>query len=322
MREVLPIRKERNGVSTRAAPTPAKREQPSFMSKFMSQEAITAYLFILPSLIGFAVFFAIPSVRAVQISFTEWNLLRPPEAVGFENYRELFSDGDFWNAMGVTWLYVLYNIPLQTALGLFIAVVMDRVAKSIFVRGVFVLPYLLSNVIVALIWLWMLDPLLGWGNALLTTIGIGRQPFFGSVEQALPTIAGINIWRHMGFNALLFYAGIQSIPKSLYEAATIDGAGEWRMFRNITLPLLRPIMVFVLVTALVGSFQIFDTVAVTTQGGPVDATRVLVYYIYQNAFEFFRMGYATAMSVVLFLLLVAVTLLQMRFLRGDSSDLA
>ena len=126
----------------------------------------------------------------------------------------------------------------------------------------------------------------------------------------------------MGFNALLFYAGIQSIPKSLYEAATIDGAGEWRMFSNITLPLLRPVMVFVLVTSLVGSFQIFDTVAVTTQGGPVDATRVLVYYIYQNAFEFFRMGYATAMSVILFILLVAVALVQMRLLRGDSSDLA
>ena len=292
------------------------------MRRFFNQESLTAYLFILPSLVGFTVFFAVPSLRAVQISFTEWNLLRAPEAVGFENYRELFTDPDFWNALKVTGLYVLYNIPLQTVLGLFIAVVMDRVAKSIFVRGVFVLPYLLSNVVVALIWLWLLDPLLGWGNALLTSIGLDRQPFFGSPEQALPTIAGINIWRHMGFNALLFYAGIQSIPKSLYEAATIDGAGEWRMFRDITLPLLRPVMVFVLVTSLVGSFQIFDTVAVTTQGGPVDATRVLVYYIYQNAFEFFRMGYATAMSVVLFLILVAVTLIQMRLLRGDSSDLA
>ena len=309
-------------MSTRAAPTTNKREQPSLMKRLFNQESITAYLFILPSLIGFLLFFAIPSVRAVQISFTEWNLLRAPEAIGLENYRELFADPKFWNAMKVTGLYVLYNIPLQTVLGLFIAVVMDRVAKSIVVRGIFVLPYLLSNVIVALIWLWLLDPLLGYGNFLLTSLGIDRQPFFGSPEQALPTIAGINIWRHMGFNALLFYAGIQAIPKSLYEAATIDGAGEWRMFRNITLPLLRPVMVFVLVTSLVGSFQIFDTVAVTTAGGPVDATRVIVYYIYQNAFEFFRMGYATAMSVVLFLLLVLVTLLQMRLLRGDESDLA
>ena len=292
------------------------------MKRLFNQESITAYLFILPSLIGFLLFFAIPSVRAVQISFTEWNLLRPPEAIGLGNYRELLGDPKFWNAMKVTGLYVLYNIPLQTVLGLFIAVVMDRVAKSILVRGIFVLPYLLSNVIVALIWLWLLDPLLGYGNVVLGWLGIDRQPFFGSVTQALPTIAGINIWRHMGFNALLFYAGIQSIPKSLYEAATIDGAGEWRMFRNITLPLLRPVMIFVLVTSIVGSFQIFDTVAVTTQGGPVDATRVIVWYIYQNAFEFFKMGYATAMSVVLFLILIVVTLLQMRLLRGDESDLA
>ena len=290
--------------------------------KFLTQEAITAYLFILPSLIGFVLFFLWPSLRAVQISFTEWNLLRAPKSVGLENYQDLLVDPKFWNAMKVTGLYVLYNIPLQTVLGLFIAVVMDRVAKSIIVRGIFVLPYLLSNVIVALIWLWLLDPLLGYGNVLLNFLGISDQPFFGSITQALPTIAGINIWRHMGFNALLFYAGIQSIPKSLYEAATIDGAGEWRMFRNITLPLLRPVMVFVLVTSIVGSFQIFDTVAVTTQGGPVDATRVIVWYIYQNAFEFFKMGYATAMSVVLFLILIVVTILQMRLLRGDESDLA
>ena len=171
-----------------------KVEEPSAFQRGLRRvfngESLTAYLFILPSLIGFLIFFAIPSVRAVQISFTEWNLLRAPKAVGFENYREIFGDGDFWNAMKVTWLYVLYNIPLQTVLGLFIAVVMDRVAKSILVRGIFVLPYLLSNVIVALIWLWLLDPLLGWGNALLGFVGIDRQPFFGSVEQALPTIAG------------------------------------------------------------------------------------------------------------------------------------
>lgn len=308
-------------MSTRAAAAP-KRERPSFFRRLFNQESITAYLFILPSLVGFFVFFLLPSLRAVQISFTEWNLLRPPRAVGLENYSELLSDPVFWNAMKVTALYVLYNIPLQTVLGLFIAVMMDRVAKSIIIRGIFVLPYLLSNVIAALIWLWLLDPRLGYVNVLLETVGLEGQSFFGSPEQALPTIAWINIWRHMGFNALLFYAGIQAIPSSLYEAATIDGAGEWRMFRNITLPLLRPVMVFVLVTSVVGSFQIFDTIAVTTGGGPVDATRVIVWYIAENAFDFFRMGYATAMSVVLFLILITVTIIQMRLLGGDSSDLS
>jgi multiple sugar transport system permease protein len=176
--------------------------------------------------------------------------------------------------------------------------------------------------VVALIFLWMLDPLLGFVNQLLIAIGVGRQPFFGSPDQALLSVAGVNIWRHMGFTALLFYAGLQAIPKTLYEAATIDGASEWRMFRHITLPLLRPVMVFVLVTSIIGSFQIFDTIAVTTQGGPVNSTRVIVWYIYENAFQFFRMGYATALSVVLFVLLIVVTIVQMSLLRADRSDLA
>ena len=298
------------------------KSQKTIWKKLFNQESLTAWLFILPSLIGFVLFYALPSIRAIQISFTNWNLLRAPRYIGLENYQTLLTDPKFWNAMKVTLLYVIYNIPLQTIIALFMAVVMDRVTKSMLVRGIFVLPYLMSNVIVALIWLWMLDPLLGFVNVVLGYLGIADQSFFGSVKQALPTIAGVNIWRHMGFNALLFYAGIQSIPKNLYEAATIDGANEWRMFRYITLPLLRPVTVFVLVTSVVGSFQIFDTIAVTTQGGPVDATRVIVWYIYQNAFEFFKMGYATALSVVLFLILLIITIIQMRLLRGDSSDLA
>jgi multiple sugar transport system permease protein len=310
-------------VSTQVyTPSRVKTASPSLWKRLFNQEAITAYIFILPSLIGFMAFFAIPAVRAFQISFTEWNLLRAPKYIGFENYQELMADPVFWNSLKVTLQYVLWNIPLQTVLALFIAVVMDRVTKSVLVRGIFVIPYLLSNVIVALIWLWLLDPNLGFFNLLIQKLGLGKQPFFVSIEQAIPTIAGVNVWRHMGLNALLFYAGIQSIPKSLYEAATIDGAGEWAMFRKITLPLLRPVTVFVLVTSIVGSFQIFDTVAVTTQGGPVDASRVIVYYIVQNAFSFSKFGYASAMAVVLFLILVIVTILQMRVLRGNSSDLS
>ncbi|WP_425145284.1 carbohydrate ABC transporter permease, partial [Deinococcus sp.] len=165
------------------------------------------------------------------------------------------------------------------------------------------------------------DPLLGIINQWLDHTPIGKQPFFTSTDQAIPTIAFVNIWKHAGFNALLFYAGIQAIPRTVYEAAAIDGASESRSFFNITLPLLRPVTVFVLVTSVIGSFQIFDTVAVATQGGPVDATKVLVYYIYQNAFSFFRMGYATAMSMVLFVILVVFTLLQTRLLRANESDL-
>jgi multiple sugar transport system permease protein len=276
----------------------------------------------LPSLVGFFVFIVLPMIRGIQISFTKWNLLRPPKYIGWENYQDAFVDPRFWNALKVTAQYVVLNIPLQTVIALFMAVVMDRVTKSEAVRGILILPYLLSNVIVAMIWLWILDPNLGFLNVMLESIGLKSQDFFYSITQGIPTIAGVNIWRHMGINALLFYAGIQSIPKSLYEAATIDGAGEWQMFRKITLPLLRPVTVFVLVTNIVGSFQIFDTVSVTTQGGPIDATRVYVYYIVQNAFELSKFGYAAALSVILFCILIVITLIQMRILRGNSSDLS
>ncbi|WP_084542357.1 carbohydrate ABC transporter permease [Calidithermus chliarophilus] len=287
-----------------------------------NREALTGWLFILPALVGFVLFYLLPSVRAFSISFTDWNLLRPPRPVGLENYEALLADPNFWHALKVTGLYVLFNIPLQTVLALLLAVLMDRLVRSIFVRAVVILPYLLSNVVVAMIFLWLLHPILGYVNVFLGLLGLERQPFFGSPDQALATVAGVNIWRHMGFTALLFYAGLQSIPRSLYEAAAIDGAGEWRMFWRITLPLLRPVTVFVLVTSVIGSFQIFDTVAVATGGGPSYATRVIVWYIYENAFQFFKMGYASAMSMVLFLILVAFTLVQMRVFRANQSDLS
>jgi multiple sugar transport system permease protein len=218
--------------------------------------------------------------------------------------------------------YVLLNIPLQIALGLFLAVAMDRLTRSLWVKSLVLLPYLLSNVLVAMIWLWMLDPLLGWANEMLSNLDIDRQPFFGGVDQALLTVAAVNIWRHMGLVALLFLAGLQNIPRSLYEAAGLEGASEWQMFRRITLPLLRPVMVFVLVTSVTGSFQIFDTIAVTTQGGPLDSTRVIVFYIIQNAFSFYKMGYASAMSMTLCLVMLAYTALQMRLMRANENDLA
>jgi multiple sugar transport system permease protein len=279
------------------------------------------YLFIAPAIIGFVAFYLYPAIRGLQISFTDWNLLSDPKFIGFQNYIEVFSDPKFWAALGVTIQYVLWNIPLQTILSLLLAVAMDRLVGSMVVKGLLILPYLLSSVIVGMIFLWMLDPLLGILIQWLASTPIGKQTFFSSTEQAIPTIAIINIWKHMGFNALLFFAGMQSIPRTVYEAAKIDGASEWTTFWRMTLPLLRPVTVFVMVTSVIGSFQIFDMIAVTTNGGPVDSTRVVVLYIYQNAFSFFRMGYATAMSMVLFVILVFFTLLQTRILRANESDL-
>lgn len=287
----------------------------------LSAEARTGLAFVLPAGIGFAFFFALPALRAVQISFTDWNLLRPPQFVGLENYVQMWHDGRFWRGLWLALAYALLNIPLQTVLGLGLAVAMDRLTRSLFVRSVLLMPYLLSNVLVAMIWLWMLDPALGIVNHALAALSMDRQPFFSGDGQALATVAFVNTWRHMGLVALLFLAGLQNIPRPLYEAAAIEGASEWQIFWGITLPLLRPVMVFVLVTGVTGSFQVFDTIAVTTKGGPAGSTQVIVAYIVQNAFGYLKMGYASAMSLVLCLLMLGYTVLQMRIMRADQSDL-
>jgi len=308
--------------STPAQTRPASRRVLSHWLSGRGAEALTGWLMVLPALIGFLLFYALPTLRAVEISFTDWNLLRQPQFVGWDNYVRLWEDDKFWNGMKLSGYYVLLNIPLQTALGLFLAVAMDRLTRSLFVKSVVLLPYLMSNVLVAMVWLWMLDPILGLVNHYIAAIGLERMPFFGGVDQAMLTVAGVNIWRHMGLVAMLFLAGMQNIPRHLYEAAALEGASEWQMFRRITLPLLRPVMVFVLVTSVTGSFQIFDTIAVTTNGGPLDSTRVIVHYIVQNAFSFYKMGYASAMSMVLCLVMLAYTVIQMQIMRANENDLA
>ncbi len=295
----------------------------------MHRDTGVALLFLVPSLIGFLVFYAYPAVRGFYLSFTNFDLLRNSgEWVGLRNYRAMFTDALFWNAMWVTVKYVVINIGVQTVLALLIAVLMHRLTKSVVVRGIVVLPWLIPNVVLALLWMWMLDPNLGIVNHYLNMVGIPSQAFLGSESEVIPTIAGINIWRNMGYTALLLYAGLMMIPKSYYEAAALDGAGEWRMFRTVTLPLLRPVLALVLVITVVGSFQVFDTVAVATggfggtPGGPANASRVLYLYIFQQAFEFYNLGYAAALSVALIVLLAAVAAIQLRLLRAGESELA
>ncbi|PZU84499.1 MAG: sugar ABC transporter permease [Shinella sp.] len=285
------------------------------------KETLTGIMFVAPAFIGFLVFYLLPTLRAIQISLTDWNLLRAPRFIGFDNYTRLFADANFWHSAWVTLTYVLYNIPIQTVLGLTLAVLADRLARSVWLRAVIIAPYLISNVVAALVFMMMLDPILGVVNAFLEFTGVGRQGFLASPDQAMISVAAISTWRHTGLTALLFYAGLQAIPRHLYEAAQLEGASEWTMFRRVTLPLLRPVLAFVLVTSLIGSFQVFDVIAVSTAGGPSGSTRVLLWYIYENAFRFNKMGYASAISVVLFFALILVTLLQMRVLKANHSDL-
>ncbi|MEV0799029.1 sugar ABC transporter permease [Kribbella sp. NPDC050281] len=281
-----------------------------------------AMIFLAPATLGFVVFYIWPTLRGAYLSFTEYSLLSAPQFNGLDNYRRMIHDSFFWNALVVTVEYVVINIGVQTVLAVGIAMLMYRLTKSITVRAAILLPYLVANVVVALVWYWMLDFQVGIVNQGLTWIGIDPVAFFGDSHWAIPTVAGINVWRHMGYTALLVFAGLQTIPSYVYEAAEVDGAGEWKTFWRITLPLLRPVLVMVLVVTMIGSFQIFDTVAVTTQGGPINATRVIYYYIYERAFTRFDFGYASAMALVLFAILAVVSLLQLRLLRARESDLA
>ncbi len=289
--------------------------------RFRTRETVIGFLFILPSLIGFTVFYAIPAVRGVIISFSDWDLLTPAQSVGLENYARLLKDPTFWNSLKVTVYYVLLNIPLQTLLAMIIAVMMSRLTQSVIIRAIIILPWLMPSVVVGLLWLWLMDPNIGIINEFLRAIGVGTVPFLNLPRTAMPSIALINIWQYVGYTALLLFAGLQAIPGSVYEAASIDGASESQMFWRVTIPLLRPVLVFVLVTSMIGSFQIFDTVAITTKGGPVNATKVLNYYIYEQAFSRFNMGYATAISMVLFLILIFISMVQMRLMRAGESDI-
>ena len=279
-------------------------------------------MFVLPATIGFVVFYLWPALRGVYYSFTDFSVLSPAEWVGTDNYETLIQDDLVRNAFGVTLQYVLINIGAQTVLAMGLAVLMHRLTKSMAVRGALLLPYLVANVVVALTWWWMLDYQIGIVNQGLDWVGIDRVAFFGDSAWAIPTIAMINVWRHVGYTALLIFAGLQTIPPHLYEAAALDGSGEVRTFFKITLPLLRPVLAMVLVITVTGSFQIFDTVAVTTAGGPVNATRVIYYYIYDLAFTRYEFGYASALSVVLFVVLSSVAFAQIKLLRAGESDLA
>lgn len=288
--------------------------------RWFNPQTFVAWIFILPSMVGFITFYALPAVRGLMVSFTDWDMLMPAKFVGADNYVRMFQDADFWNAIKVTSLFVFWNISIQTVLALLLGVIMTRLTHSTLVRSILLLPWLLSNVVVALLWMWLLDPTLGIINVGIKLLGLDSVAFLGTPQTAIPSLAIITIWRYAGYTALLIFAGMQAIDTSIYEAAAVDGASEWTIFWRITLPLMRPVLAFVMVTSIIGSFQVFDTVAIATRGGPITATKVFNWLIYEHAFVRFNMGYATALSVVLFLILIVVSLLQMRLMRADEAD--
>ncbi len=311
---------ERRSSAQRRSAGP-KHNAPTRSAAARRKDLPVALLLIIPSVVGFAVFYAYPTLRGIYLSFTDFHVLSPPSWVGLANFRELVHDGVFWHSLWVTLYFVVLSVVFGTLVSLFTAVVLHRVTRSSFLRGVILLPFLISNVIAALVWQWMLDPTLGIINIALKDVTGHSILFFGSGPWAIPSLAAISVWKWMGYYSLLIFAGLQTIPETIYEAARVDGAGEAQMFRRMTVPLLRPILVMVVVLTVINSFQVFDIVQVTTKGGPANASNVLQMYIYEKAFNEFDFGYAATMSLALFALLITVTFTQLRLARANESDL-
>ncbi|WP_019070200.1 carbohydrate ABC transporter permease [Streptomyces hokutonensis] len=309
-------------VKKRSSPRKGRRPTVTRSAAARRRDLPVALLLILPAVIGFATFYAYPTLRGIYLSFTEFHVLSPPKWVGLANFRELFGDDVFWHSLLVTGYFVLLSVVFGTLTSLVTAVVLDRVTRSSALRGVILLPFLISNVIAALVWQWMLDPTLGIVNIALKHLTGHSVLFFGSGGWAIPSLAAISVWKWMGYYALLIFAGLQTIPPTIYEAGRVDGASEIQMFRRLTVPLLRPILVMVVVLTVINSFQLFDIVQVTTEGGPANASNVLQMYIYRKAFRQFDFGYAATMSLALFALLIAVTFTQLRLARANESDLS
>lgn len=277
------------------------------------RETIAGFLFLLPNTLGFLIFTALAVAASAVLSLTQWDLLSPPEFVGLDNYVRLFTnDPLFRTVMWNTFYYTAVSVPASTIIALGLALLLNSGLRAIpLFRTMYFLPVITATVVVALVWRWFYNPDFGILNHVLWEIGVENPPnWLSSRKWAMPAIIILSVWKQVGYNMVIFLAGLQAIPQTLYEAASVDGAGPWQRFRNITLPLLTPTTFFVLVITIISSLQVFDAVLVLTDGGPANATRTMVYHIWEEAFVFLRMGYAAAVAWILFFVVFLVTLLQ------------
>jgi len=272
------------------------------------REAREFYLFISPWLIGFVVFTAGPMLASALLSFAEWDVITPPKWVGLDNYRALVRDPLFWKSLGVTATYTLIAVPLHLTVSLGVAILLNQKVRGLGVfRTIFYLPTVLPGVASLMLWMWIFFPD-GLLNAFTGLFGLAPKAWLADERLALPSLIAMSMWGY-GSTMLIFLAGLQEIPQHLYEAAEIDGCGRWSKFVHITLPMLSPVIFFNAVTSMIGTFQVFEAGYIATQGGPNNATLFYLLYLFRNAFEYFRMGYACALAWVLFWVIMALTLL-------------
>ncbi|QBE99161.1 carbohydrate ABC transporter permease [Blautia producta] len=272
-----------------------------------------AWLMLAPSVVGFLMFMLIPVIATFVLSFMDYDMLEPPKFVGLKNYINMFQDSITWQVTGNTIIYTVLTVPLGMVLALILAVALDqKIGFRRFYRAAFFLPSITSMVVVAIVWQWIYNPEYGLLNYILGFFGVSPKKWLISSSTALVSLAIVGIWKRLGYDMLIFLSGLQGISTSYYEAAKLDGANKWQQFRYITLPLLTPTTFFVFVMAIINSFQVFDQVMLMTKGGPGRSSSVLVHYLYQNAFQYFKMGYACALAYLLFFIVMLLTAFNMR----------
>jgi multiple sugar transport system permease protein len=277
-------------------------------STLLRQEKIWGYIFLIPFFVGFIFFIIGPIVVALGLSMTQWDLIGTPKFISLANYQNLFRDNLFWIALKNTLYYTFVSLPITIILSLILALLMNRKLIGIkWYRSVYFLPVTISIVAVSLLWAWMYSPDFGIINYIFSLIGLPQPGWISVTSWAMPSVIIMSIWRSLGFNIIILLAGLQNIDRNLYEAAAIDGAGPWLQFKSITIPMLSSVLFFVIVIGLINSFQVFEQTYIMTQGGPGYSTFTLVYYIFQAGFQFLRMGYASAMSFVLFIIIFLIT---------------
>jgi multiple sugar transport system permease protein len=274
-----------------------------------------AILFLLPDFVGFFVFTLLGVVGTLVISFTHWNLVTTPRWLGLDNYRALANDPLFWVVVKNTAYYTLAVVPISTALGLLVALGLNRgLPGTTILRTAYFAPFITTLASAALLWQWIFDPTRGLIDSYLYMLGVNNPPaWLNSSVWAMPALIIFGVWRQIGFSMVLFLAGLQSVPRPLLEAATVDGANAWQRFRSVTFPMISPTTLFVVIISTIGAFQLFDQAYVLSAGrfGPDNATNTLVGYLYQKAFVDLNMGEASATAWALFIMIFAVTILQL-----------
>ncbi|MFJ1588171.1 carbohydrate ABC transporter permease [Streptomyces sp. NPDC088197] len=294
-------------------PAPVRRRRPRINS---------AYLFILPSVLLIGVFIAEPIVQSGWMSLHDWTVGEARHKfVGLDNYTALYHDSRFWNALRVTVIYTAAVSVGQVLIALAIASRLRRTTwYSALLRTAYFFPFIASLVVSGIVWKFLLDPQVGLVDAWLSGIGVTPPEWLQSTSLALPTVIVVGIWKNVGFTMIVLLAGMQQIPPDLYEAAALDGAGAWQRFRHVTLPALRPALLFTTLIATVTGLQLFDLVFSMTSGGPIFHTESVVMYLYQKGFVEFQMGYASAVAWILFVIILAISALQLRLSRFRDAD--